>query len=586
VLSGQEGRFRRRSVAFLAPTKRALPRYGTFSTACWLACASLAACGESSATRQPTGSVPGADGAPWFANEAQARGLGFVHASGVQAHYLFPEIVCGGAALFDMDQDGDLDAYLVQSDGVLKPRAERATNQLYRNAGDGTFTDATAGSGADDRGYGMGAATGDADDDGDLELYVTNLDGNAFLRNDGGGRFQDVTRSSGTSVDLWSSSAGFLDYDLDGDLDLFVVNYLYWSEAFERICYAKPHGETYCGPSSYDRPAPDTLLRNDGNLVFTDVSREAGLSGVLGNGLGIACMDADLDGWTDVFVANDASPNHLFMNQKDGRFLDRAAVYGCSADQDGMVKAGMGVAIGDLDEDGDEDLLVVNMQNEPDTYFRNERRNFVDRTAATGLKALTRPMTRFGVGFHDFDHDSLLDLYVANGNILHSYKSFGSDPFAEPNMLFRGLGGGRFAEVEPRGGTNPTEAHTSRGAAFGDVDGDGDVDILVVNKDGPTYLLINEAEKRGHWLGLRVMEHGRDALGATVEVRLGTRKLTRVVRSAYSYCVANDPRVHFGLGAAGAADEVRVRWPGGAEESFGPLAGDRYWTLARGAGAR
>jgi hypothetical protein len=544
----------------------------------------LVACGAGSdpGHDQPTSRTGGA----WFANEAAVRGLDFQHTTGHRTRYLFPEIVCGGGALFDMDEDGDLDAYLVQSDGATRARAERAPSRLYRNDGAARFADATAGSGTDLCGFGMGAATGDADGDGDLELYVTALDGNVLCRNEGGGRFQDVTASSGTAVDLWSSSAGFLDHDLDGDLDLFVVNYIHWSEAFERTCYAPPHGETYCGPKAYDRPAPDTLLRNDGNLVFTDVSRDAGLAGVLGNGLGIACLDSNLDGWSDVFVANDASPNHLFVNQQDGTFADRAPLSGCAVDQDGMVKAGMGIGVADVDEDGDEDLLVVNMQNEPDSFFQNERAYFVDRTAASGVKPVTRPMTRFGVGFHDFDHDSYLDLYVANGNILHSYKSFGPDPFAEPNMLFRGLGGARFEELEPCGGTIPTGAHASRGAAFGDVDGDGDVDVLVVNKDGPAYLLVNQAEKRGHWLGLRVMERGRDAIGATVEVRAGARRWTRIVRSAYSYCAANDLRVHFGLGEARAADEVRVRWPGGTEESFGALAGDRYWTLERSVAAR
>jgi hypothetical protein len=550
-----------------------------------LGAALVAACGRGSAP-EPGATSSAAGGTPWFANEAAARGIDFVHTTGHGEHYLFPEIVCGGGALFDMDGDGDLDAYLVQSDGVRKPRAERAPNRLYANGGDGRFSDATAGSGTDDRGYGMGAAVGDADGDGDLELYVTNLDGNALLRNEGGGHFQDVTASSGTAVNMWSVSAAFLDHDNDGDLDLFVANYLHWSEAYERTCYAPPHGETYCGPKTYDRPAPDVLLRNEGGLVFTDVSKAAGLGEVLGNGLGVACLDANLDGWTDVFVANDASPNHLFVNQKNGTFAERAYPLGCAADQDGVVKAGMGIGVGDVDEDGDEDVLVVDMQTETDSYFQNERTCFVDRTAATGFLPITRPMTRFGVGFHDFDQDGSLDLYVANGNILHSYKSFGADPFAEPNMLFRGLGAGRFQEVEPRGGTNPSEAHTSRGAAFGDVDGDGDVDVLVVNKDGPTYLLINSVPKQGHWLGLRVLAGKRDAIGATVEVRAGTRKWMRCVRSAYSYAVANDLRVHFGLGPAPSADEVRVRWPGGAEESFGPLAGDRYWTLERGTAAR
>ncbi len=517
----------------------------------------LGACGTREERTGTAGSAPTSD--EWFAEEAARRGIDFVHHTGYRGRYLFPEIVCGGAALFDMDDDGDLDAYLVQSGGVLVPPEERPPNRLYANRGDGSFVDATEGSGADERGYGMGAATGDADGDGDLDLYVTNLGPNALLRNDGGGRFSDVTAASGTGIELWSSSASFLDDDRDGDLDLFVVNYLFWTEAIERTCYAPPHGETYCGPRAYDRPAPDTLLRNDGALAFSDVSVEAGLHEALGNGLGIACLDFDLDGWEDVFVANDASPNHLWVNHRDGRFVDRAGALGCAADQDGLVKAGMGVGVADVDEDGDEDLLVVNMQEEPDSYFRNEGTCFVDRTAATGFRATTRPFTRFGVAFHDFDQDGLLDLYVANGNILHSYKDYGPDPFAEPNLLFRGVGHARFAEVEPRGGGLPVQ-HTSRGAAFGDIDGDGDVDVLVVNRDGPTYLLVNRAGSRGHWISFRVLEEqGRDALGATVEVRLGGRALRRVVRTAYSYCSANDPRVHFGLGERTSVDEVSVR---------------------------
>jgi hypothetical protein len=285
-----------------------------------------------------------------------------------------------------------------------------------------------------------------------------------------------------------------------------------------------------------------------------------------------------------VFVANDASPNHLWHNRKDGTFEDRATVMGCAADQDGLVKAGMGIGVGDVDEDGDEDLLVVNMQEEADSFFRNERTHFVERTAAAGILAITRPFTRFGCAFADFDNDGRLDLYEANGNILHSYKSYGAHPFDEPNVLFRGLGGGRFEEVSPRGGTNPVVAHTSRGAAFGDIDGDGALDILVVNRDGPTYLLRNVAGA-GHWLGFRVLEeHGRDAIGAIVTLHLSGRTEMRTVRSAYSYCAANDLRVHFGLGTATAVEEVRVQWPLGGEESFGAPAVDRYWRLRRGRG--
>jgi len=530
------------------------------------------------------GTPPEASGA-WFVDEAQARGIDFVQSTGCTGPYLFPEIVCGGAGLFDMDGDGDLDAYLVQSDGILKPRAERAPNRLYENLGPQGFRDATETSGTGDRGYGMGCAVGDADDDGDLELYVTNLDGNVLFRNEGGGRFTDATEPSGTRVGEWSSSAAFFDPDLDGDLDLFVVNYLNWTPAIERTCYAPPHGETYCGPHAYDRPATDTLLVNGGGLVFQDASEAAGLRAAAGNGLGVVCLDADVDGYPDVFVANDASPNHLWINRRDGTFQERALLLGCAADQDGMVKAGMGIGVGDLDADGDEDLLVVNMQEEADSLFRNDRTFFVERTAASRILPVTRPFTRFGCAFADFDCDGWLDLYEANGNILHSYKSYGSHPFDEPNVLFRGLGDGAFEEVLPRGGTSPVLAHTSRAAAFGDIDQDGALDVLVVNRDGPTYLLRNVCATRGHWLGFRVLEEsGRDAIGAVVSVRAGGRVQMRTVRSAYSYCAANDLRVHFGLGAAQEIDEVRVRWGTGAEESFGAPGPDRYWSLRRGRG--
>lgn len=521
-------------------------------------------------------------GAAWFREEARERGLDFVQNTGFRERYLFPEIVCGGAALFDADGDGDLDAYLVQAGGALLERAQRPPNRFYLNTGQGSFSEATEASGTGDRGYGMGAAVGDADGDGDLELYVTNLDQNTLYRNEGPARFVDISAASGTDLSEWSSSAAFFDHDLDGDLDLFVVNYLQWSEAIERTCYAPPHGETYCGPRAYDRPLSDSLLRNDGKLSFTDVSLEAGLTAARGNGLGLVCLDQNLDGWPDVFVANDASPNLLWINQRDGHFEERALRMGCAADVDGQVKAGMGVGVADLDGDNDEDLLVVNMQDEPDSLFLNEGTFFSDRTAALGIRPVTRQFTRFGCGFADFDQDGWLDLYEANGNILHSYKSFGAHPFDEPNVLFRGLPDGRFEEVEPRGGTAQLLAHTSRAAAFGDVDGDGDVDLLVVNRDGPTTLLVNQIGARSHWIGFRVLLQGRDAIGAAVTVRSSGRSQLRHVRSAYSYCAANELRVHFGLGTEDSVDEVRVRWPGGEEQTFGALQGGRTWVLTRG----
>jgi hypothetical protein len=557
--------------------------------------AGLGACGGDSPAPAVGATASGAtsddvsDGAgPWFEEAARARGLVFDHTTGHTGRYLYPEIACGGGGLFDMDADGDLDAYLVQSGYVLAPPEERPGNQLFANRGDGTFEDVSAGSGAEDRGFGMGIATGDSDGDGDTDLYVTNLGENALLENDGRGRFQDVTAERNAGETRWSSSAAFFDADRDGDLDLFVANYIAWTIESERVCYAPPHGETYCGPLAYDMPLPSTFLRNEGAGTFTNRSSEAGLLGSFGNGLGVGILDVDGDGWLDVFVANDGTKNQMWMNRTDGTFVDRSVPLGCAADQDGQIKAGMGVALGDLDDDADEDLLVVNLTSEHDSLFVNHGTFFADRTATYGLTRTSHRFTRFGVGFHDFDQDGWLDLYEANGRVSHGPESTGPDPFAEPNLLYRltrTAEGGRFEEVLPRGGTRPELVAASRAAAFGDVDGDGGVDILVVNKDGPAHLLLNRVPARGAWIRFRVVnERGSDALGALLFLRAGEREIVRRVRSDGSYCAANDPRVHVGLGSLTTVDEVLVRWVDGPEEAFGPFEAGREWKLARGAG--
>jgi hypothetical protein len=547
-----------------------------------------AGCGGSSGEGSPAPASPDSAAAPWFSEEAAQRGLVFRHTTGRGERYLYPEIVCGGGALFDMDGDGDLDAYLVQSGGVTTAPADRPGNALFENAGDGTFTDVSAASGADDRGYGMGVATGDYDGDGDLDLYVTNLGGNVLYRNEGGGRFVDVTAEAGVGEELWSTSASFLDYDRDGDLDLWVVNYIFWTVESERTCYAQPHGETYCGPLAYDEPAPDTLYRNEGDGTFTDVSIPAGVRKSFGNGLGIGVSDFDGDGWLDVFVANDGTKDQLWINREGERFVERGVAFGCAADQDGQIKAGMGVAVVDLDDDADEDLLVVNLDDEYDTFFVNQGTHFVDRTATVGLTTASQAFTRFGVGFVDFDHDGRLDLYEANGRVSHGPESTGADPFAEENLLYRGQATGRFEVVLPRGGTAAPLVATSRAAAFGDVDGDGAVDVLVVNREGPAHLLINRAARAsdGGWIRFRLVEGGRDALGAVLTLSLGDRTLTRRARTSTSYCAANDARIHVGLGDAESVGDLRVRWADGAVESFGSRAAGQDWTLVRGEGER
>jgi len=547
----------------------------------------LAACdGADAPTTAPTPGPAAAGGPAWFREEAHARGLDFTWQSGHAERHYFPEIMGGGAALFDLEGDGDLDAYLVQAGAITAAPESRPPDQLFVNQGEGRFRAAGEESGARDRGFGMGIAAGDYDEDGRTDLYVTNVGPNTLLHNRGDGTLEDTTATAGVGDPAWSTSAGFLDHDRDGDLDLFVVNYIRWSVANEMTCYSKPHPEDYCSPNSYNAPAPSTLYRNEGGGKFREVSYEAGLREAFGNGLGLVASDFDGDGWTDVFVANDGMLNQLWKNDADGTFTDVGVRAGCAVDQDGRKKAGMGTAAADLDFDGDEDLLVVNLAGEADSYYRNDQGRFSDRTALVGLAGLSRPFTRFGTGFADFDQDGLLDLYIANGRVTRAPDNAGPRPFDEPNLLLRGRSTGRFEEVLPRGGTAELLVGTSRAAAFGDVDGDGAIDLLVVNRDGPAYLLMNRVEGRGAWIAFRVLEKsGRDALGAVLRCRAGERALLCTVRSAYSYCSASDPRVHLGLGTATGVDAVEVQWADGARESFpGTFAAGSVHVLARGRG--
>ena len=531
------------------------------------------------------GTAPPRDGTePWFREAAMERGIDFVHESGHGEHYLMPEIMAGGAALFDMDGDGDLDAYLVQG-GSLKG-APRHFNQLYRNDGSGRFENATAGSGSADGGYGMGVASGDYDGDGDTDLYVTNVGANALLQNDGQGSFTDVTAPARVGDRSWGAGAAFLDYDGDGDLDLFAANYIDWSLEARKECANSLGGPDYCSPRDYNAPVRDLLYRNNGDGTFDDVSAAAGLDAAFGNGLGVVCGDFDGDGRTDIFVANDSVMNQLWVNRGDGTFADEALLRGCALDESGIAKAGMGVSAVDVDDNATLDLLVVNLESETDSFYRNQGTYFTDATAAAGLAWGSHLYTRFGVGILDFDNDGRLDLYAANGRIDRGSSPVrAADPFAEPNLLLSGRPAGRFEEVLPRGGTSELLVTTSRAAAFGDVDDDGGIDVLVVNRDAPAHLLLNRAADRGGWIAFRVLnERGSDALGAVVTFAVGNAKKTREVRTAYSYLAANDPRIHVGLGAAAEASAVVVRWPGGPSESFGAFEGGRTVTLRQGSG--
>ncbi len=539
-----------------------------------------------------TASEPSA-GAPWFRDEAQARGLDFQLRSGARAERpLFPETMVGGGALFDMDQDGDLDAYLVQAGSLWDdaPPEERAPgNRLFRNEGGGRFTDVTAGSGAEGPAgvYGVGAAAGDYDNDGDVDLYVTAIGRNSLLANQGGGRFADVTEAAGVGAEGWPASAAWLDFDRDGDLDLYVARYLVWSVQTDRQCFTRGGQPDYCGPRSYAQPLRDLLYRNEGDGRFSEISEAAGLGAVFGNGMGVSPGDFDDDGWPDVFVANDGMPNQLWMNQRDGTFRDEAPARGVAVDEEGLAKAGMGNQTVDIDDDGDLDLWVVNLNGERDSLFINEGDYFRSDAARWGLAEHSPAFTRFGTAFQDLDNDGWLDLYLANGRVTkHKQEPVAADPLAEGNLLFRGSSERRFSLVAPLGGTAESLVATSRAAIFGDVDEDGLLDILVVNRDSPANLLHNVGESKGHWLRIRALErHGRDAYGARLRIEAGGRRLTREIQAAYSYVASNDPRLHIGLGAVDRVDRILVRWPTGEREVFAAVDGvDRQVTLRQGEG--
>ncbi|MEE8467580.1 MAG: CRTAC1 family protein [Planctomycetota bacterium] len=522
----------------------------------------------------------------WFQEQSRERGLIFQHRSGHEGMFYFPELMGGGVALFDMDGDGDLDVFLVQSGSLSGDGAPAAQHALFANQGDGTFVDVSATAGVATHGYGMGVAAGDYDGDGDVDLYVTNVGANVLLQNDGTGHFQDVTQAAGVGDESWGTSACFFDYDADGDFDLFVANYVGWSKDTEQDCFDPSGQPDYCSPTTYDAPTRDTLYRNEGDGTFTDISAAAGFGAAYGNGLGVVTGDFDGDGRLDLFVANDQTADQLWLNQGDDTFRDAAELRGCARDRNGSARAGMGTDTADLDDDGDLDILVVHLARETDGLFLNQGTHFREETARAGIGQADIQMTRFGVGFADFDNDGLLDIFVASGRVNLTMQPISSeDPYAEPNVLLRGVGPCRWEVSSSGGGTAHPLIATSRGVAFGDLDGDGAIDLVVVNRDGPAHLLMNRAPARGHWLLAKIVEYGAaDALGASVTFSVGDRRVRRDVKPGYGYCTANDPRVHLGLGELARVDEVVVRWLDGTRESFGPRQADRTIVLRRGEG--
>jgi hypothetical protein len=549
--------------------------------------------------------VPPIEG-DWFVDAAEESGLDFVHFNGMTGRFDYPEIIGSGAALFDFDNDGDLDVFLVQ-ERMLRPGVKPLApppgplplqGRLFRNELGAApalgFTDVTEASGLAAREYGMGAATGDVNNDGCVDLYLTNLGANQLYRNNCNGTFSDVSKASGTADASWSVSAAFFDFDRDGWLDLFVGNYLGYSVAASARCYGPSGLPDYCSPDVY-RPQPSRLYRNNRDGTFADVTARAGMLREFGPALGVVAADVDADGWIDLYVANDGQENQLWMNQHDGTFRNRALLSGVAVSSHGTPKAGMGVDAGDIDNDGDEDLFVTNLTGEGnDLYLNDGRGTFVEQSARSRLGPASLAFTGFGTAWFDFDNDGWLDTMTVNGAVrtIDSLRQAG-DPFPlhQSKLLFRNLGGGRFEDVTGRAGAVFGLSDVSRGAAFGDVDSDGDLDVLVANNSGRPRLLVNRIGDRAHWIGLRLVGGAalgrRDMLGARVRVALpdGTTRWRRA-RADASYASANDPRVLVGLGDMTSVSSVRVQWPDGTSEEWEGVAIDRYTTLEQGRATR
>ena len=551
----------------------------------------LASCDPDSPQRHATEATETLADVLWFTDEASRWGVDFVHQSGADGRYLLPEIMAGGVALLDVDGDGDLDLYLVQS-GRLDELGQVVPNDgniLYLNEGD-RFIRSTD-SGHADQGYGVGVVVGDYDGDTDMDIYVTNVGANVLLRNDGLGRFVDVTKESGVGDDGFGTAGTFFDADNDGDQDLFLVNYIAWGIGIERQCHDYGTGvRNYCDPGNYDAPAQDRLYRNNGDGTFSDITGRAGLTSVTGNGLGTVSADFNGDGLLDLFVANDKMMNQLWINQGDLRFEDRAVEWGSATDDHGIAKAGMGIVTGDVDNDADLDVLVVNIEGETDSYFRNEGDYFIDATARVGLGSTSRRYTRFGVVLADLDNDGVLDLYEANGRVTYTPEPEDpADVYAEPNVLYRGQemdSGIRFG-VLPQSGLGEDVYQTSRGLALGDLNGDGSLDLIIANRDSRPNVLINQ-QREHEWVRVVAADDRGIVPHALISGRPAgsERVLTRQVQMAGSYVAAHEPMAHFGLGSATGLVDVVVLWPDGERESFGDLQSrSGVLQLVRGLGA-
>jgi hypothetical protein len=532
---------------------------------------------------------------PVFVEITQDVSLSFVHDAGHDGSYFVPETMGGGVCVFDYNNDGRPDIYLINGgERSTSRRGEtgairKTINRLFRQEVDGTFIDVTMESGLGDTGYGMGCAVGDINNDGHLDVYVTNYGPDALFLNNGDGTFTNVTEQAGIRNHHWSASAAFIDYDRDGWLDLYVTNYLKYDP--HKSCTDAAGRPDYCGPTAFPGVA-DVLYRNEGDGRFRDVSVEAGIASVRLAGLGVVCLDLDDDGWPDIYAANDADPNNLWINRRDGTFVDEAVLRGVAYNGEGHPEAGMGIALGDVTGNGWIDLFLTHLIDETNTYYRNlGGGEFEDATAQVGLGVVSLPYTGFGTAFFDYDHDGHLDVVVVNGavkrrpSVLKRTGGFWDD-FAEPNLFFANDGKGRFVNVSEMVGAFGAAIEVTRAFMPVDIDGDGDLDLLVTNIDGPARLYRNDTPGNRAWLMIRVIDPmlKRDALGAKVVIDTGERKHVRFAVPPGSYLVGAEPIIHLGLGAVERFEKINVRWPDGAWEVFPGGTARQRLALRKGEG--
>jgi hypothetical protein len=503
------------------------------------------------------------------------------------------ETMPGGLAIFDYDADGRPDLYFTNGAGgdAFDKNDARFWNRLFRNDGSWRFTDVTDRAGLRGRTYAMGAAAADLDNDGDQDLFVAGVAANELYRNNGDGTFTEIAATAGIAKATWSVAGAWLDYDRDGLLDLFVVNYLRWSPGPQRYCGDRARElRVYCHPK-YFEGLPNTLYRNRGDGTFEDVSVRAGLAAVPGKGMSVAAADVDGDGWTDLYVTNDAVPSVLLRNTGKGTFEEIGLLAGVALPGHGRPVSAMGVDVGDVDADGRPDLIVSALAGETFPLYRNEGGgSFRDAGVTSGLGALTVRRSGWGVAFGDFDNDGALDLFTANSHVNDRVDQFEAVPYLEPNRVYRNGGGGKFIDVSGTAGDEFQKAAAHRGAAAADLDGDGRLDVVTTALGTPAALWRNTSPAAGHWLAVRLQQtcgggasapRGAqgpcDGIGATV--RVGGQAVT--ITTSTSYASSKPPIAHFGLGAADAPPVVEVTWPDGTKESVKADGIDRVVTIRR-----